>query len=261
MYKRGSMNRRRRPSTFRRRRSGFKSSYRRGGSGRAWKGLRAGYNRVGGFYNRFNKRPSTSELKYNDINGLDNAIITDSGTRLTLLSGQPLDILVGPKATERIGRQIILKSIHLRGVLTLPGTATSSAVDQVRILIVWDTQTNGQAISPSDFLQETTIGGATGTPVQADIDAFKNMQNSDRFRLLYDKIFSLKAAATDPATSVPVERRINIFRKLNIPITYDDIVEAGGGVARIKSNHVTIWAISRHNIARISNQIRIRYTG
>lgn len=253
---------RRRTRSMRRRRN-FTGSYRRGG--KAWRGLRAGYNRIGGFYGRFNKRPGAQELKYKDIVGVQLLPVPPFGVRLTTDPAQPLDIAVGPGADQRIGRQLILKSLHIRGTIRLEANnAPSNATDSVRILIVWDRQANGDSVQTNEFLQESFIGGAI---VNNDIDAFKNMENSDRFKFLYDKIHNLsyKAGGLPDGGTVPVgmavEKRVNIFRKVHIPITYDDVTQAMGGMAKIKSNHISIWAFSRHGHINMSVGIRIRFVG
>lgn len=85
------------------------------------------------------------------------------------------EIAEGTDNNERVGRVVKLKSVHLKGFVRF--TDDTLAQQIVRIAVVADTENNGSAPSQSDIFENTGVM------------SFRNMQNSNRFRFLYDKMF------------------------------------------------------------------------
>jgi len=141
--------------------------------------------RTGGFRNPVRMRGTTnSELKWIDVNAAAAFNAATGVAALTLLNGCTL----GSDATNRIGRKTVMKSLQLRG--SVLSTAAQSARFAGRILIVYDSQSNGVAPTAADILQS---GGAWNSPM--------NLNNRERFKVLWDKIFqvdSIQGSGNDP---------------------------------------------------------------
>lgn len=87
----------------------------------------------------------------------------------------------GSSFFNREGRRLCMKSIHFSGILTPTGTA--SVADYVRVLIVYDRQTNGALPAISDVLQNTDQLGANTTTVYSNV----NLNNRTRFQVIMDE--------------------------------------------------------------------------
>nr|WAE42705.1 MAG: capsid protein [Cressdnaviricota sp.] len=114
----------------------------------------------------------------------------------------------GAAPYNRIGSKVMNKSLRICGYLTVNATTVQ---DFVRILVVYDRQTNGSAPSWTSVIQATTSAGAQSNYT---IDGL-NMDNRERFKvLLDDKVYtpSVSVAAgvltnfAAPDTSGPTNR-------------------------------------------------------
>ncbi len=134
--------------------------------------------RVGGF--------TGMELKFLDSE-LTNTNITASWTALNPTGTGATDTLSVPAQgngeSERNGRVYTIDSIMIRGKLTvaeIEGNIAPIPQTRARVIVYWDKQTNNAEAAVTDIMD----AGATD-----DIVAFRNLQNSHRFRILYDKSF------------------------------------------------------------------------
>jgi len=120
--------------------------------------------RTGGF---FGTRRTIQEKKTVDVN-YTAAIFTTAGAA-TLMNG----IAAGTDFTDRIGRKVILKSLFFRFYIVPEDQ--SIADNPLRIMLVYDRQTNGAAPAVLDVLKE------------ANPMSQLNLNNRDRFQVLWDK--------------------------------------------------------------------------
>jgi len=139
--------------------------------------------RTGGFKGYLGRR-AAGEKNY-----LDTALTQDinASTPLLQLLNAPVP---GSGANQRIGRKICLKSIQLRLSLRYWVEVTGTAPDVVpgsgvRVLLVWDKQTNGTAVTT------TTLFASTDYSL-----ALINMDNRDRFAILMDKVYGTPNTAS-----------------------------------------------------------------
>jgi membrane-bound inhibitor of C-type lysozyme len=123
---------------------------------------------------RYAAAPRTIELKYNDAN--INEVSTNGGQTFLLLN-----CANGTGATDRIGRSISLHDCHF-SYRVIPNANTTGS--WVRILLVYDTQTNG------------AVPGATDVLDSAAITSNANANNRTRFKFLYDKSHFIAANST-----------------------------------------------------------------
>ena len=107
-----------------------------------------------------------------DLAGL-NLAITTAGT-VTLING----IATGTDINNRVGRKVIMKSLVFN-VNNFPVATTANALQGImlRHMIVYDSQPNSAGTVPAvtDILETAT----TLSPL--------NLNNRDRFRVIYDK--------------------------------------------------------------------------
>lgn len=86
----------------------------------------------------------------------------------------------GPELYQRIGRKIYMRNVHLRGVINLANTAANSAQDFLRVLLIYDRQSNGALPNIASILQDSNAGA--GSSVLSEI----NLTNRARFQVLRD---------------------------------------------------------------------------
>lgn len=105
-----------------------------------------------------------------------------TGVVLSSTSGsQPLNSLAaGTDLYQRIGRQIQMMSVHIKGQIFWNGQTCTT--DTLRIAVVYDRQPDGVTAGFNDVF--TSIDNAGGVTV--DSSAFRNMGNIDRFKVLAD---------------------------------------------------------------------------
>lgn len=181
--------------------------------------------------------PSIAEWK-----AKDSAVTPDCNTTpvFTLLNG----IARGDDINERTGRQIRMKSILVNANVTV---TASTGIDQTaRVIIFYDRQTN--AAAPS--------GGVTDVLLANDVSSVSNLENRNRFQILYDRKFLLNASGEPGST-----RAIKWYRKLNLPVTFN----AGDAatVADITTGSLymlTLGSIASGNTdAGLFGYVRVRY--
>lgn len=150
--------------------------------------------RTGGWAN-----PSkTGELKFVDTvctQGVIFAAVTFGAG--TLLNG----LASGSTATTRVGRKVTIKSMMLRWNYNMGATSTGGCV--LRILIVYDKQSNATAPAITDIL-------ATDDWMSAN-----NLSNRDRFVTLSDVITAPVGVSSDFEIGDMIYKRLNLETNFN----------------------------------------------
>lgn len=158
----------------------------------------------------------------------------------------------GTTESQRVGRKVTVKSIHIDGLVSLlAATDATNTSCAVRMRLVEDTQTNGAQFAATDMLETDSIF------------SFHNLAETGRFRTLAVRDFVLKSpgAAASGAAYVFGEdaRWIKINKTCNIPLEFDNSVTTGA-IGSAKKN--TIWLVFQTSTGEItvSNMnARIRY--
>lgn len=154
--------------------------------------------RTGGFYGLYTKR-GRDELKVIDSGSTSPGVVPVAGA-LILING----VATGTDYTARIGRKICLKSMLVRFNLAPNYAASDSTGETIRIMLVWDTQSNSAAPLVTDVLNA------------ADYLSPNNLNNRDRFKILADKFLTLPgwtAAAGALVNGSPVEKNLKLYKK------------------------------------------------
>ena len=177
-------------------------------------------------------------IKLGEIKALDMPYATYTLNATAVIT--PLNLIrAGSSFFNRIGRRIEMKSLHFKGLIS--PLRTVAAGDYVRVMIVYDSQTNGAPPNISDILQDTDQAGANSTNSYSSI----NLNNRDRFKVLCDYRIVLPSATVtagvisnpgfiDPtAVSFDLERFIKLkglptyYKADSSPAVIGDIATGG----------------------------------
>ena len=103
--------------------------------------------RTGGFYGLWNGR------RADELKTIDSSSTTDipAAGLVNTING----VAAGTDYNNRIGRKIMMKSLLLRIVLSPIATASAPIGDAVRIIVFYDTQTNGVLPTIAQLLQNS----------------------------------------------------------------------------------------------------------
>jgi multidrug transporter EmrE-like cation transporter len=222
---------------------------RSGFTGKSLKGIIGAPN---GLYNqRFGQR---QEQKFFDtlVMGTNNStessltiIPNTPGFDITCING----IAEGADYYQRVGRNVSMKSIYVNLLFRIQeddnnlNLAAATQYDSttttyntqigmgfVRVLVVYDLQTNGAMPDISTILyQNAQNGSGVETAGTADVTSFMNLNYRDRFKIIMDKKISLNAFGS---TGTYVLKK---YKKLSTGVTYNSGI---GGIGSINTGAV-----------------------
>ena len=167
---------------------------------------------------------------------VDDAVVSATGQ----VNSQIFTVPDGDNKSQKDGLKITIKSIQIRFQLNLPSTTVvADARDICRFILVRDRQTNGALPAVTDIL------------AQADIQALKELEQSGRFLTLLDKTVYINSMGgfgdgTTNAT-LPSTKSFQFFKKMNLPIIYNDSATTGA-IATIVTNNLVLLYISEATI-------------
>lgn len=155
----------------------------------------------------------------------------------------------GDGENQRDGRKVTLKSIHIRGKVE----SQANTACQVRIVLVHDTQTNGATIDPANVLLPP-VSGTLAT------HAFRNLQYSKRFRILYDRKWVINPQPVFNAVTVSSnqDKIFKIDKNLNIAVNFTGTTPV---VANIADNSLHLMAITDSAPVQLQYTSRCRFVG
>ncbi len=224
----------------------------RTGGGRGFpqrRGRFSGYYRKSGYYGRYGGGAGKPELKFHDI-AVDDAAISTAGT----IQNTGTINIIAQNTTEstRIGRKCTIRGINWRYNLKLPAQASMSETsDTVRVILYLDKQCNGATATVLGLLETDNY------------QAFNNLANKSRFRILMDKVHTITSPS---AIAGPVSGQAEIngrfYKKCSIPLEYDNSASTGA-LTTIRSNNLGVLLISRDGDATgvaFDSQFRLRFS-
>lgn len=223
-------------------------------------GKRAAANRrTGGFVDVENKFLD-SELAYTAVT-TSWAALNPTGTGCTNSISVPSQ---GDGESERDGRVYYIKSVHVKGFVKIDtGEDAIAPITplHVRVIVYWDTQTNAAEATATDIMD---AGGGS------DVLAFRNLQNSKRFIVLYDETMHITPDLVNNGAS-------NAFswNQATTPFVFNKLfkkpikVRCKGTAANVSSvadNNIGIAAVTEDGLVggpdpEITYQARIRFQG
>lgn len=191
--------------------------------------------RPGGFYGVGQR----GELKSIDVTLVGEPI--SQTAHVALLNG----VATGTDYNARIGRQTKMKSIYLR--VTFEYRTLSGAIgDFIRMLVIYDRQPNGVALTAANVLQ----GGSYIDPI--------NLDNRDRFSVIADKMMTfnpVQYSTALPSGGNPANKHVKIYKKMNLTTQYSG---TGATVGSIQTGSVYIILLGA-NYAAGNEMIRTDY--
>lgn len=199
-----------------------------------------GRTRIGGFYGRY--APAGSEMKFHDV-AVNGAIATGG------LIVPSLNLIAqGTTESKRIGRKCVIRKIGWKWMV-LNAHTVSRHDDTIRLIVYLDKQTNGAAAGVTDILET------------ANYQSFRNLANSQRFKILLDDTFdshTMAGAYTGTTDTFPnVQISGDFYKDCNIPIEFNNTT---GEITEIRSNNLGILLISRIGNCSLDSQVRIRFS-
>lgn len=165
-------------------------------------------------------------------------------------AGSFCQIPQGDTEYQRIGREVCITSIMLKGQIYLP-QGNSVFADPSRILIVQDTQCNGAIPTVNNVLNFT---GQT-----VSINSFNNLENSKRFIILSDTYHDMNTTSSNGVTAGNLTMtQVNIFKKVNIPIMFNT-TNINGAITTLTSNNIFAIFINLDGTSYLQCIVRLRY--
>lgn len=205
-----------------------------------------GFTRRSGYYKRYTKAAQMlGEKKFLDT-PLGLGAITTALKKTNLVV-----VPQGDTESSRIGRKCRVKKLFIKGSMKLASATLANATsERVKVFVVLDTQTNGAAFNATDLLETDNI------------DAFNNLANSSRFRVLKsrDYVFNPGGGVGGGGISwAEVVKPLKMSFNMDHIIEYDNSATTGA-VTTQRSNSLWICAIAQDgNTVSIAGNARIRY--
>jgi len=199
--------------------------------------------RTGGFYGPYNRPVGLGpELKTIDISTTSISPVAVAGATV-LLNG----VAQGSDYTNRIGRKTVMKSILFRANI-YPKVDTASPVGAtIRIMLVYDKQTNGALAAVTDILNAATYLQPT------------NLNNRDRFKILMDKFVTTNANTTAGGNQTVAGGGTRLVKKY-IRCEHDVIFGGTGAtVGDIQSGSLFMVTISSSATYALDYNVRTRF--
>ncbi len=190
----------------------------------------------------------TGELKFHDVD-LDDALIASGGTVTPTINIIPQ----GVTEVQRIGRRCTIKRIGWRYTLSIAeqdAQSTPVSADSIRMILFVDKQANGATATITDVLES------------ANFQAFNNLANKGRFRVLMDRTHTIQPVtlASDGAgvvSSAAVRQDYEFFKECDLPIEFN---AATGAITEIRSNNLGVLVISTAGVTNLDSKFRLRFT-
>ncbi len=193
-------------------------------------------------FNR-SRKAFSPELKFSDV-ALNDVPIPAAWT---IVNNSIVDQIVQDTGSSaRVGDRIIVKKLLWRFSLVLPADVSPTLSEQIRLVVVVDGMSKGAATAVLDVFKSDVI------------DSFRNLRNTRRFKILFDKTFDLNPqggpGATD--TSFPTEQSGQWYWNGSLPIQYDATV---GAITDLTENNIMVMWISKNGLGTIVSCMRLRY--
>lgn len=196
------------------------------------------------FYGRYSG-PQSAELKFHDVSAGSTA-----ATLTGVFAGRSLNLIPqGTSESERIGRKCLIKKINMRGsILLANATANNACQNRIRIIVYQDKQANGADITATTDLLET-----------AAIDSYRNLANSMRFKVLYDKTMACNCTCADGTETFEYIKNWSFNRRVNIPLEFSSTT---GAISELRSNNIGVLFIQESTApnAILKYQARLRFS-
>ncbi len=169
----------------------------------------------------------------------------------TIADDSLVEIAQGDGESNRDGRKVIIKSIHVKGLCKADATSVPTETgNRIRIVMYQDKQANGATATVADLLEDS------------DINGFRNLTNSGRFNFMYDRSYDLNnmAGAFDGTNDQFGELHLgfSINKTCEIPVQFSSTT---GAITEITSNNIGMMFIDEEGNSTIQYRWRVRFVG
>lgn len=207
----------------------------------ARKGAKLGYRKGGYSKSRRTIGVGTNSYKFTDTTALSSPCITTGNLTLLGAVGQ------GTDENQRLGRNTMMKSIQFKGELQAGATNAQSIA---RVILLYDRQPNKAAPVMADILTSVTY------------NAFRNLDNKDRFVILMDKMYSVIGPGGTGVSTESVQRAIDKYIKL--PNLLTNYTNSGTGTsADITTGSLWLFTLGDQSTASLGSSLnyyaRVRF--
>ncbi len=201
------------------------------------------------------------EVKFVDVETSNDAFANTWSTMEDATNDSVSGVTQGIGESQRIGRKYTIESIHIHALAHIAASESITNPQSAfrgRICLVQDTQTNGVQLTATDVMD----GGQTN-----DFLAFRNLQFTKRFRVIWDKSFVITPVGQTN------EGAVNLFAngtyttgimKFNkaypkgIPVLCDG---TDATISSITDNSFHVIGVANSTAVLLDYQVRVRYTG
>ncbi len=160
----------------------------------------------------------------------------------------------GTSESTRIGRKMTVRKILWKYSITLAASAANTSTsDNVKVMLVQDTQTNGAVFGATDLI-DTDVW-----------DSFRNLANSSRFRVLYAEDINMVSKSgsgrgtTDTLAFGEDIQTLTGSKDCEIPIEYDNSVTTGA-IGSVRTNNLYWVTQSTSAFCSSIGTARIRFS-
>jgi len=217
-----------------------------------WRGAPVGLTSDG--LRRYRHNVGSPDKKYVDT------AITGVATTTGLVSSLLIPVSQGNGDNDRIGRHLTMTNISVHGYIYRNAEAglfgTMETAELCRLILVYDKQANGIAVDVEDVL--AVLSPAT----TADINAYRNMNQLDRFVVLKDKVIRMDVdliGESTGATACGIQSDLIPFKfnkKVALPVDWKD---NSGVIANCMTGSLYMIALSAAGYATIDLRCRVKY--
>ncbi len=203
-----------------------------------------GRDRTSGFYGRYAGKGAEHKFF--------NTTVSSTPITAAMIIQNLTVIPEGNGESDRIGRKVTIRSVHIKGQMTLiAATALTGTSEKVFAYLVQDKQTNGAVFAATDLLDTDSV------------ISFRNLANTSRFKILLKKTYVFKAGGAAPTGAAfgfsqhTVD--ININKTCNIVMEYDNSATTGA-IGTVRSNN--LYWVTQAAGATVNSVIiaRVRYS-
>lgn len=209
-----------------------------------------GFTRSSGSYGRYGARARSLGL-IPEKKFFDTALAFNFDSTLEVpATGQLALIPQGDTESTRDGRKATIKSVQIRGVVSVPPAAGAAIAGSCWMWLVLDTQANGAAAAATDVMTSA-----------AAADCLLNLNNSGRFRIL--KKWAWNWAPTAGVSTAWANKTFNVefFKSCNIDMDWSSTT---GAITEIRSNNIFLLAGQSgigDDIPTFAGNARVRFMG
>lgn len=193
-----------------------------------------------------------------ELKGVDNAFNETIGPSdmATSVDVMPINLVApGTGSWNRIGRQIIMKSLRYNGIFVWTRSADATVeYAWIRQVLVWDLQPSGALPVKSDIFGYTPQNGTESSNIYAQI----RYDTMGRFKILRDDIMTLNvdSLATTAATSLQQVCHFDNFVDLGIKKTTYQGQSTPATIGDISTGALYLVTMSSLTIAEGASLIR-----